>query len=77
VEKIRTSVYIDAAIWKRLREEAAREGMDVSELLEKILREYFGEIPVSTEELDFEPVDLGLRTSRLVREMRDEALSRH
>ncbi|MGC9131649.1 MAG: ribbon-helix-helix protein, CopG family [Pyrobaculum sp.] len=75
--KIRTSVYIDAAIWKRLREEAAREGMDVSELLEKILREYFGEIPVSTEELDFEPVDLGLRASRLVREMRDEALSRH
>ncbi|MGB9703976.1 MAG: ribbon-helix-helix protein, CopG family [Pyrobaculum sp.] len=77
MEKIRTSVYIDAAIWKRLREEAAREGMDVSELLEKILREYFGEIPVSTEELDFEPVDLGLRASRLVREMRDEALSRH
>ncbi|MCU7786983.1 ribbon-helix-helix domain-containing protein [Pyrobaculum sp. 3827-6] len=75
--KIRTSVYIDAAIWKRLREEAAREGMDASELLEKILREYFGEIPVSTEELDFEPVDLGLRASRLVREMRDEALSRH
>ncbi|AET32506.1 ribbon-helix-helix protein, CopG family [Pyrobaculum ferrireducens] len=77
MEKIRTSVYIDAAIWKRLREEAAREGMDVSELLEKILREYFGEIPVSTEELDFEPIDLGLRASRLVREMRDEALSRH
>ena len=58
MEKIRTSIYIDASVWKRLKEEAAREGVDVSELLERILREYFGEIPVAAEELDFDPVDL-------------------
>ncbi|AAL62693.1 CopG family transcriptional regulator [Pyrobaculum aerophilum] len=70
MEKIRTSIYIDASVWKRLKEEAAREGVDVSELLERILREYFGEIPVAAEELDFDPVDLGLPASRLIREMR-------
>jgi siderophore synthetase component len=77
VEKIRTSIYIDASVWRRLKEEAVREGLDASELLERILREYFGEVQEAGEELDFEPVDLGVKASEVVREMRDEAVSRH
>lgn len=75
MEKIRTSIYIDAAVWRRLREEAAREGVDVSQMLERILREYFAEVPAASEELDFDPMDLGVVASAVVREMRDEAIS--
>ncbi|SEH58572.1 hypothetical protein SAMN05192561_10971 [Halopenitus malekzadehii] len=40
---VRTSVEVDRQIWRQVRAEAVGEGKNVSDKLEEILREYFGD----------------------------------
>ncbi len=77
----KTSVYVDKMLWERFKRHAVMRGMDVSKLLEEIIRD--GLMDYLEEELyrlagsedyqlDFEPVETKGPVSELVREMRDE-----
>ena len=80
--KEKTSVYVDRELWARFKRRARRRGVDISNLLEEIIRDglvedaldsILLELAGSEEcELDFDPVKPreGL-VSELVREMRD------
>lgn len=43
VEKIRTVLYLPLEVKKQIKMEAVRQNTNMSELVEKILREYFSE----------------------------------
>lgn len=78
----KTSVYVDEDLWAELKRHAVENGLEVSSLLEGVIREelmsYLGDAleelaGLEDYELDFEPVKPkeGL-VSALVREMRYE-----
>jgi len=79
--KIKTSIYIDAELWWKLKKAAAEEKKDLSKLLEEIiseelllgvedsLREMIREFE---EKIEFEPVVAKGSVSELVRAIRDE-----
>jgi len=83
VVKEKTSVYVDRELWARFKRRARRRGVDISDLLEEVIRDglvedaldsILLELAGSEEyELDFDPVKPreGL-VSELVRELRDE-----
>ncbi|MGC9153237.1 MAG: ribbon-helix-helix protein, CopG family [Vulcanisaeta sp.] len=76
--KIKTSIYIDEELWREFKKYAAERGLDVSELLEELIKEeLMTELNTlmpeeSNPELDFEPIKPRGMVSSLVREMRDE-----
>jgi macrodomain Ter protein organizer (MatP/YcbG family) len=80
--KTKTSVYIDKDLWRRFKEYAAGLGIDVSQALEEAIKEELVKDAVvktvdslskiSFKELDFKPVNVKIKISDLVREMRDE-----
>ncbi|MCS7112942.1 MAG: hypothetical protein RMJ00_02965 [Nitrososphaerota archaeon] len=89
--KIKSSIYIDEDLWKGLKRRAVEAGLEISSLLEELIRD---ELMIGIEEdllevggdlscleIDFEPVKPveGL-VSTLTRELRDErgnSLLRH
>ncbi len=82
--KVRTSVYLDREVWEAFKAAARMRRVEVSRLLEEILRE---EVAMGLEgalidlageidyEVDFEPVRPSAPVSPLVREMRDARAS--
>ncbi len=83
MSKYKTSIYIDRGLWEKFKAYARKKGVEVSRLLEELLRDELiddvmagvideGEAP----ELDFEPIKPreGL-VSSLIRRMRDERAS--
>lgn len=80
--RVKTSINIDGRLWRRLKERAAREGVDLSDFLERLIRESLPEESLSDlmgedligyhEPIDLEPVDLGTDSAKIIREMRDE-----
>ena len=83
--KIKTSIYIDEDLWREFKKYAAERGLDVSELLEELIKEelmieldsLLSELPEEENpELDFEPIKPKEPISGLVREMRDERENR-
>ncbi len=88
-ERVKTSIYIDRKLWERLKDHARSRGMEISRVLEDLIREELDNevadvlgVLMDEEiiELDFEPVRAGGTVSSLVREIRDErssSLSRH
>lgn len=77
----KTSVYIDEDLWKKFKKYASMRGMDISGLLEEIIRnEILDDLSEALYQLagpddyqfDFEPVEVKGSVSELVREMRDE-----
>ena len=77
--KIKTSIYVDEDLWREFKKYAAERGLDVSELLEELIKEELmvelnSLMPEGEEnvELDFEPIKPRESISGLVREMRDE-----
>lgn len=81
----KTSVYVDEDLWAELKRRAVENGVEVSSLLEGIIKEelmnylesYLKELAgLEDYELDFEPVKpKGGLVSELVREMRHERSS--
>ncbi|GBC71829.1 hypothetical protein HRbin02_01617 [Candidatus Calditenuaceae archaeon HR02] len=81
--KVKTSIYIDRELWEKFKKHALTKDMEVSALLEDLMRdemieETIDEILVSVvglegQEVDFEPIEpkQGL-VSELVRAVRDE-----
>ncbi len=81
--KVKTSIYIDRELWEKFKRYAMEKGVEVSNLLEKIIREEMLEEVLEAElsdlagtedyEIDFEPIEPreGL-VSELVRAMRNE-----
>ncbi len=78
--KVKTSIYIDEDVWLSLREKAVRLGVDVSDLLEVIVREnleigLLELLDVAVKDynapIELEPIDLGTESSSIVRELRD------
>ncbi|MEM0347217.1 MAG: hypothetical protein QW309_00900 [Zestosphaera sp.] len=79
--KVKTSIYVDEDLWKEFKKIASSRDQELSEALERLLRE---ELMVDLEvairelvdeldtELDFKPVKAKAPVSELVREMRDE-----
>ncbi len=80
--KSKTSIYIDRELWEKFKRHARARGVEVSRLLEELMREelveeelgkIIGEWLGDLDELDFEPIPpRGGAVSVLVREMRDE-----
>ncbi len=83
MDRVKTSIYVDRELWDRFKIYAKNRGIEVSRLLEEVIREGMlqdellsaldelvgGELV----ELDFEPVrPKGGLVSGLVRELRDE-----
>jgi hypothetical protein len=77
----KTSVYVDGELWERFKRYAAARGVEVSSLLEELMREELGDYLDEAlgelagsggYELDFEPVEPRGPVSPVVREMRDE-----
>ncbi|MEM1665510.1 MAG: hypothetical protein QXY06_06710 [Zestosphaera sp.] len=83
--KVKTSIYVDEDLWKEFKKIASSRDQELSEALERLLRE---ELMVDLEavirefvneldtELNFKPVKAKAPVSELVREMRDERESR-
>lgn len=81
--KVKTSIYVDRDLWERFKLSVARRGLDVSRVLEGLIREElledifdasFRELGEDRSyEIDFEPVKpkVGL-VSAFVRDLRDE-----
>jgi hypothetical protein len=76
----RTSVYVDGELWERFKRHAAARGVEVSSLLEELMREELGDYLDEAlgelagsggYELDFEPAEPRGPVSPVVREMRD------
>ncbi|MCE4614433.1 MAG: ribbon-helix-helix domain-containing protein, partial [Desulfurococcales archaeon] len=85
--RYKTSVYIDRELWEKLRNYARRRNMEISKLLEELIREGIVEeelievlddmVEEETIELDFEPILIEAgEISSIVREMRDERSNR-
>jgi len=85
--RYKTSVYIDRELWEKLRNYARRRNMEISKLLEELIREGIVEEELievlddmageETSELDFEPIEIEAgEISSIVREMRNERSSR-
>lgn len=81
--KAKTSIYVDRELWEKFKRYARSKGIEVSKLLEEMIREEMLEDELSDalgrlaagelEELDFEPITpRGGLVSTLVRELRDE-----
>ncbi len=80
--KVKTSIYVDREVWEKFKRYASRKGVEVSNLLEDVIRDEMVEEELDevllelagseTYEIDFEPVKPkeGL-VSELVRVMRD------
>ena len=81
--KVKTSIYVDKELWEKFKRHALRKGMEVSSLLEDMMRnemiedllddELLNLAGSETYQIDFEPIKPreGL-ISELVRVMRDE-----
>ncbi len=84
--KVKTSIYIEQDVWEAFKRYARRRGVEVSNLLEDIIR---NEVLMETldeallrlagqenYEIDFEPIELEGRyeVSKLVRVMRNERI---
>jgi len=74
------SVYVDGGLWERFKRHALAKGVEVSRLLEELMREELGDYVdealaelagSDSYELDFEPVGPKGPVSHFVREMRD------
>ena len=83
--KIRVSIYIDKNLRREFKKYAAERRLDVSELLEELIKEeliieldpLLPELPEEENpEPDFEPIKPKEPISGLVREMRDERENR-
>ena len=80
--KVKTSIYVDKEVWEKFKMYAAREGVEISSLLEEILMnevvdsfldEALLEAAGSEDYvLDFEPVEAKGAVRELVRAVRDE-----
>ena len=42
VDVTRTTIEVDRDVWREVRKDSVAEGLNVSEMLEKVLREYYG-----------------------------------
>lgn len=83
-ERGKTSIYIDRELWAKFKVYAARQGKEVSRILEEMIREELVEeeladivaeevSKIEDYEIDFEPVEpKGASVSELIRVMRDE-----
>lgn len=80
--KVKTSVYIDKGLWEKLKSHASRNGMEITQMLEEMIKGEMAEdlldrviedMGVAEDyELGFEPVEPeGGSVSELVRAMRD------
>ncbi len=83
VVKVKTSIYIDRELWEKFKRYASRKGVEVSRLLEELIRDEIIEDTLEhilldlagseNYEIDFEPVKARVGTvSELVRVMRNE-----
>ncbi len=80
--KVKTSIYIDKEVWEKFKMYAAREGVEISSLLEEIIMNEVMDpfldkalLEAAGSEdyvLDFEPVEAKGTVSELVRAVRDE-----
>jgi len=81
--KVKTSIYIERTLWELFKRHAARRGIEISKLLEELIRDEIVEHSLDDillelagskdYELDFEPIEPKEGTvSELVRAMRDE-----
>ncbi len=80
--KVKTSIYIDKEVWEKFKMYAAREGVEISSLLEEIIMNEVVDpfldkalLEAAGSEdyvLDFEPVEAKGTVSELVRAVRDE-----
>lgn len=80
--KVKTSIYIDREVWESFKKYAAKKGVEVSGLLEEIIRDEIVDFVLDkvlleaagSEDyvLDFEPVEAKGTVSGLVRVMRNE-----
>lgn len=77
----KTSIYVDEEVWTEFKRYAVDKGMDVSSLLEEIMKEellsYLGDVlsKIAGSEdyqINFEPIEPKGAVSMLIREMRDE-----
>ncbi len=78
----KTSIYVDRELWERFKLHALRRGLDVSVLLEDVMRDAMVDEVLDSAlselagtenyELDFEPVRPEGVVSELVRVVRDE-----
>ncbi|RLG74610.1 MAG: CopG family transcriptional regulator [Thermoprotei archaeon] len=84
--KVKTSIYVDKEIWEMFKKYAVRKGVEISSLLEEIMRDEIIDLfldkalleAAGSEDyvLDFEPVKAKGVVSELVRVMRDERANR-
>ena len=84
--RVKTSVYVDKEVWEMFKKYAMRRGVEVSSLLEEIMRNEIVDMLLNkalletagSEDyvLDFEPVEAKGVVSELVRVMRDERTNR-
>ncbi len=83
MSKTKTSIYVDRELWEKFKRYARGKGVEVSRLLEELMREAMIEEELADglrelaggefEELDFDPVSpRGGLVSVLVRKLRDE-----
>ena len=81
VVKVKTSVYVDKDLWSSFKEYASKCGVEVSEMLEELIRDALIEVGLDkalaemgeSYEVDFDPIEHREKTvSELVRVMRDE-----
>jgi len=83
LSKAKTSIYVDRELWEKFKRYAKSKGVEVSKLLEELMREAMIEeelvnglmdlISDERNELDFDPISpKGGSVSVLVRELRDE-----
>ncbi|HEW94022.1 MAG TPA: ribbon-helix-helix domain-containing protein [Thermoprotei archaeon] len=80
--KVKTSIYVDKDLWERFKKYASKKGVEISELLEEIIREEMFEDDINnilTEltdidayEIDFEPIEVKGDISKFIRVLRDE-----
>ncbi len=81
-DRVKTSIYVDRKLWEKLKAYARSKNMEISRLLEELIREELDSeiadilselVDERFAELDFEPVRAKGSVSSLVREIRDEA----
>ncbi|MCD6095328.1 MAG: CopG family transcriptional regulator [Thermoprotei archaeon] len=81
--KVKTSIYIEKTLWEMFKRHAVRKGVEVSKLLEELIKDEIVEYSLDDillelagskdYELDFEPIEPKKGTvSELVRAMRNE-----
>lgn len=80
--KVKTSIYVDKDLWERFKKYASKKGVEISELLEEIIREEMFEddigniltelTDIDAYEIDFEPIEVKGDISKFIRVLRDE-----